>query len=136
MKYIRRLGVAFLTFALGVALSPIHFYLEQTGVGKGYSLISYTSSYYVKLWYESQTYASPVKADEAFNQRLGEAVKIFEVGPEVNENGTVGRRALALFFLPEIPGYYTEVFRTDGRRVLNVSSTSALHVVEFEKQQR
>ena len=54
MKYVRRFSIALLTFVLGVAVLPIHFYVEGMGCGKvidggGFGITSYSSSYFVKL---------------------------------------------------------------------------------------
>ncbi len=143
MKHVRRLGIALLTFTLGVAVSPIRFYVEGMGCGKmidgggWFSVTAYKSSYFVKLWLAHEGYVSPEKANEVFNDRLSTAVRIIEVGPKVNGEGVVvGRRAVALFFAPEASSYYTEILWTDGRFLHYIFSTSALHAKEFEKYQR
>ena len=143
MKYFRRLGIALLTFVLGVAVSPIRFDVEGMGCGKvidgggGFGITSYSSSYFVKLLSASEQYVSPEKANAVFDQHLSEAVKVIEVGPKINRAGVVvGRRAMALFYVPETSTYYTDIFWTDGRIVDYISSTSTLHVKEFENQQR
>jgi len=143
MKYVRGLGFALLTFTLGVAVSPIRFYVEEMGCGKvidgggGFSVTAYKSSYLVKLWRAHEEYISPEKANEVFKYRLSTAVKIIEVGPKVNGEGVVvGRRAVALFLSPEACFYYTEILWTDGRFLHYIFSTSALHAKEFEKYQR
>lgn len=143
MKHVRRLGIALLTFVLGVAVSPIHFYVEGMGCGKvvdgggGFSITSYRSSYFVKLLFVTAAYVSPEKADAVFKQHLSEAVNLIELGPKLNREGVVvGRRAMATFYDPELSSYYTEIFWTDGRFLHYISSTSALHVREFEKHQR
>jgi hypothetical protein len=143
MKYVRRLGFALLTFTLGVAVSPIRFYVEGMGCGKvidgggGFSITSYQSSYFIKLLSVSEAYVSPEKANEVFDERLSTAVRIIELGPKVNREGrVVGRRAVALFFSPEASCHYTEILWTDGRFLHYIVSTSALHAKEFEKYQR
>ncbi len=143
MKYGRPFPMALLTFVLGVALSPIHFYVEGIGCGKmidgggGFSTTSYTSSYFVKLESTHAQYVSPEKANQIFAQHLTEAAEVIEVGPKTNREGVVvGRRALALFYSPEQSYHYTEICWTDGRFLHYISSTSALHVKEFEKHQR
>ena len=142
MKYVRRLVIALLTFTLGVAVSPIRFYVEGMGCGKvidgggGFSITSYRSSYFIKLLSVSEAYVSPEKANNVFDEHLSSAVKIIEVGPKVNGQGVVvGRRAVALFFSPEASCYYTEIRWTDGRFLHYIFSTSALHAKEFEKHQ-
>jgi hypothetical protein len=143
VRYLRHLGVALVTFLLGVALSPIHFYIEGMGCGKvidgggGFSINSYRSSYFIQLLLAHEGYVSLEKANQVFDQRLNQAVKVVEVGPKINHEGAVvGRRAVALFFSAGLSRYYTEIFWTDGRTVSYILSTSALHAEEFEKQQR
>ena len=143
MKYVRRLAIASLTFTLGVAVSPIRFYVEGMGCGKvidgggGFSVTSYRSSYFVKLLVAYEGYVSPEKANEVFEEHLSSAAKVIEVGPKVNGEGVVvGRRSVALFFSPEASCYYAEILWTDGRFLHYIVSTSALHVKEFEKHQR
>ena len=143
MKTVRRFGVALFTFLLGVAISPIQFYAQAMGRGKlidgggWFSVTSYRSSYFVNLLFVNTLYVSPEKANEVFAAHLNEAVHVFEVGPKINRHGAVvGRRAMALFFSPECSCYYTEIFWTEGRMLAYIVSTSALHVKEFEKQQR
>ena len=140
MKHVRRLGIALLTFIVGVAVSPIQFYCEGLGRGKvidgggNYGIAVYTSSYFVKLWFVHESYVSPEKADQVFDEHLSHAVRVFEVGPKIDRHGTVvGRRAMALFFSPETSRHYTEIFWTDGHVIDYISSTSALHAKEFEK---
>ena len=142
MRYVRRLGIALLTFVLGVAMSPIRFYVDGMGWGKvidgggAFAITSYRSSYFVKLVSAHETYASPDNANEVFGQQLREATKIIEVGPKVNREGVVvGRRAMALFYSPELSCHYTQILWTDGRILHYIFSTSALHVKEFEKHQ-
>jgi len=143
MKHVRRLSIALLTFIVGVAVAPIQFYGEASGRGKlidgsgDYGISVYTSSYFIKLLFAHESYVSPEKADQVFNQRLSEAVKVVEVGPKINRQGAVvGRRAVALFFSPEVSHNYTEIFWTDGHGLNYILSTSALHAEEFEKRQR
>jgi hypothetical protein len=143
MKYARRLGIALLTFTLGVVVSPIRFYVEGMGCGKvidgggGFSVTAYQSSYFIKLLSVSEAYGSREKADQVFNQRLSQAVEVFEVGPEIDQKSTVvGRRAEALYFAPEASLYYTEILWTEGRFLHYIVSTSTLHAREFEKHHR
>ena len=143
MKHIRRLSIALLTFVLGVAMSPIHFYVEGMGCGKlvdgggGFGITSYSSSYDVELWHFQASYASPEKADEVFNQHLSQAVNVIELGPKTNPEGVViGRRAMAILYSPQLSKNYTEIIWTNGRFLQYIASTSTLHVRAFEKQQR
>ena len=143
MKLVRRLGLTLLTFLLGVALSPIRFCVRGLGHGKvidgggNYAITLYRSSYFVYLCFAHESYVSPEKADQVFNERLSEAVQVLELGPKLNGKGVVvGRQAVVLFFSPEASRYYTGILWTDGRILHYISSTSALHAKEFEKYQR
>ena len=143
MKHVRRLGIALLTFALGVAVSPIRFDVEGMGCGKlidgggGFGITSYSSSYFVKLWFVQSAYASPEKADAVFDQHVSQAVNVIELGPKMNREGfVIGRRAMAIFYSPQLSENYTEIIWTDGRFLHYIASTSTLHVKEFEKQRR
>src|SRR5215470_7627764 len=142
MKYFRPFPIALLTFVLGVAMSPIHFYVEGMGCGKvvdgggGFGITSYSSSYFVKLWSASEAYVSPEKADAVFNQQLSQAVNVIELGPKTNREGVVvGRRAMAIFYSPQLSKNYTEIIWTNGRFLHYIGSTSTMHVKDFEKQQ-
>ena len=142
MKYVRLFSIALLTFVLGVAVATIHFYVEGMGCGKmidgggGFSITSYTSSYFVKLVSAHEQYVSPEKANQIFDQLLGEATEVIEVGPKTdNEGVVVGRRAMVLSYSPELSCHNTEIFWTDGRFLHYIFSTSAWHAKEFEKHQ-
>lgn len=137
MKYVRRLGITLLTFALGVAISPIRFDVEGMGCGRvidgggEFSITSYTSSYFVKLLSAHEGYVSSEKANKVFDEHLSKAAKIIEVGPKINREGmVVGRRAMALFYSPELSCHYTETLWTDGRILHYIFSTSGIHVRE------
>jgi hypothetical protein len=140
MKYLRYPLLGLVTFIIGVVVSPIHFYLEGIGCGRvidgggGFSVSSYKSSYFVKLSFAHAGYVSTEKANEVFNQRLGEAANVIEVAPKLNKAGfRVGRRAVVIFFEPTPNQYYACVFWTDDRIIHSIYSTSILHVIEFEK---
>ena len=135
MKHIRRFGVALLTFVVGVAVAPIHFYPEMIACGLHNSSASYRSSYFIQVSQGYQGFDSAAEAEEAFSQRLSEAAEVLEVGPKVDRDGTViGRRAVTLHYFPEESRYFTRVYWTHGRYLYSISSGSALHVREFEKQ--
>jgi len=135
MKHIRRLGVALLTFVLGVALSPMQFYVESVACGWRSSGASYRSTYFIQVTRGYREFDSPEEADAAFNKKLSEAAEVFEVGPKVDKNGTViGRRAVTMYYFHEQSRYFTRVFWTDGRTLWSISSGSAQHVREFEKR--
>jgi hypothetical protein len=143
MKHVRRFGVALLAFIVGVAVAPVRFYEEGSGRGKvfdgggNFAVAVYQSSYFIRVWVAHESYVSPEKANQVFDQRLSHAVKVIEVGPKINREGkVVGRRAVGLFFSPAISSYFTEILWTDGCHLHYIFSTSALHAKEFEKQQR
>jgi hypothetical protein len=142
MKCIRWFSVALLTFVLGFAMSPIRFYVEGMGCGKlidgggGFGITSYSSSYFVKLWFVQSAYASPEKADAVFDQHVSQALNVIELGPKMNREGVVvGRRAMAIFYSPQLSRNYTEIIWTNGRFLHYIGSTSTMHVKEFEKHQ-
>jgi hypothetical protein len=134
MKYLLYLVVTLSTCATGIALSPIQFYWESIACGFGSSK-SYRSSYFVKTSFAHEGYPTFDKATEVFNRRLNEAAKVIEVTPKVNKDGlTVGQRAVVLFHEPNTNDYYVSIIWTDGRGIHSISSSSFLHVVEFEKR--
>jgi len=135
MKHIHRLSVALLTFVFGVAVSPMHFYVESIACGFSNSSTQFRSTYFIRVSRGSQSFHSPEEAEEAFNKRLSEAAEVLEVGPKLDKEGTViGRRAVTLYYFPEESRYFTEVFWTNGRYLYSIRSGSALHVREFEKE--
>ena len=135
MKHIHRFGVALLTFVVGVAVAPIHFYPEMIACGFQNSSATYRSSYFIQVSNGYQAFNSAEAAEEAFSQRLSEAAEVLEVGPKVDRDGTViGRRAVTLHYFPEESRYFTRVYWTNGRILYSISSGSALHVREFEKR--
>ena len=134
MKHIRRLGVALLTFIFGVALSPMHFYVEMIACGPHNSGTSFRSTYSIQVTHGYQKFDSPEEADEAFDKKLSQAAEVFEIGPKINKDGTIGRRAVTMYYFPEESRYFTRVFWTNGRYLRSISSGSAQHVREFEKQ--
>ena len=90
MRYVRRLGIALLTFVFGVALSPIRFDVEGMGYGKvsdggGFSITSYKSSYFVNLLSVYEAYVSREQANEIFDEHVSKATKVIEVGPSLTE---------------------------------------------------
>lgn len=130
-----------LTFALGVAISPIRFKADLIACGymsdgvSGYSVTRFTSSYFVKLWHSSAGYPSAEGADAALQKRAGEAVRVIERAPKLDVEGRkVGERVVALFSSPEHNGQYACVFWTDETILHSLESPSLMHVLEFEKQ--
>jgi len=137
MKHIRRFGVALVTFVVGVAVSPIHFYGESIACGWNSSGATYRSTYFIQVSNGYQGFDSAEAAEKAFDQRLSQAAEVIEVGPQVDRDGTViGRRATILYCFPEESRYFTRIFWTHGRYLYSISSASAVHVREFEKQMK
>jgi len=140
VRYLRYPLLGFVTFIVGVVISPIHFAVEGMGCGRtidgggGFSVTSYKSSYFVNLSFAHSGYLSTEKANEVFKQTLGEAVRVLEVSPKFDTHGqTIGRRAVVVFFDTERNQYYASVFWTEGRFLHSIDSSSYLHVIEFEK---
>lgn len=135
MKYLRGPIVALVAFTFGVAISPIHFFVETIACGFNNSTTTYRSSYFIQVSSSHLSCLSTEKANEVFDDKLHKALKVIEVAPKLNSNGVpVGRRAVAVFFLPELNEYRARVFWTDGATFYSISSTSFLHVMQFEKQ--
>jgi hypothetical protein len=141
MRFLRGPMVSLLVFIIGVAISPIRFYAEGTGVGRvidgggGFSITSYRSTYFVRLSFVHSGYLSTEKANQVFAELLGEAFRVVEHMPKFNKNGAlVGQRAVAVFFDTETNQYIAVVFWTDGRFLHSIHSSSYLHVIEFEKR--
>ena len=135
MSRLRGPVVALVTFVLGVAISPIHFHMEMIACGLRNSSTSYRSSYFVQVTTSNVTYESTAEANEAFNRELREAIRIVEITPKINTNGVlVGQRAVAIFYRPELNEYRAKVIWTEGRILFDISSTSFLHVMEFEER--
>ena len=134
MRYLRGPIVALVAFTFGVAISPIHFFVESIACGLGSSTTTYRSSYLIQVSSSHLNCRSTEKANEVFNDKLHEALRVIEVTPKLNSHGVpVGQRAVALFFLPELNEYRARVFWTDGATFHSISSTSFLHVRQFEK---
>lgn len=124
--------IAIVTFTFGVAISPIHFYVESIACGLG-STTTYRSSYFIQVSFSHSNRLTTEKANEVFNHELHKALKVIEVTPKLNSQGVpVGQRAVALFFSPELNEYHAHVFWTDGAMFHSISSTSLLHVMQFE----
>src|SRR4029453_1180571 len=93
VKYLRYPLLGFVTFIVGVAISPIHFYVTGIGCGRtidgggGFSVTSYRSSYFVDLSFAHSGYVSTGKANDVFNQRLRNAVRVLEVTQKLDTHG-------------------------------------------------
>ena len=129
-----------LTFAIGVAISPIRFRLDLIAHGKvldgGGRFVEerFTSSYFIKLWFSSAGYASPEKADQVFRDTLKGAVRVIERTPKLDCHGhMVGERAVVILMDREHRQEYATVFWTEGGILRSVESSSLTHVLEFEK---
>ena len=135
MRRLRGPVLALVTFVLGVAISPIHFYIEMIACGLGNSSTSYRSSYFIQVTTSDMKYESTKEAHEAFNEQLRDAIRVVEITPKLNKHGVlVGQRAVAIFFLPHLNEYRAKVIWTEGRILCRISSTSFMHVMEFEKR--
>ncbi len=135
MKYLRYLAIAIFTFVIGVAISPIHFYVELIACGPNNTSTSYRSSYFMQTTSSSVLHDSEAAASDAFNKRLSKALKVFEVKPKVNREGVlIEQRAIALFYHQGNDEYYVVVFWREGRTLHRISSRSYTHVMHFEKR--
>lgn len=139
MRYVRGPIVALLAFIIGVAISPIRFQMEGMGRGRvidgggGFCVQSYRSTYFVPVYFALSSYNSTQKANQVFNQRLAEAVRVIDHTPKFNKDN-IGQRAVAVFLDANANKYYASVFWTDDRFLASVESSSYLHVIEFEKR--
>lgn len=141
MRHLLRLLVALLTFAIGVAVSPIRFELVGMACGKmidgggGFGMRSYRSSDNVELYFASGGYDSTEKTNEVFDQRVAGAVQVLELTPKLDAAGKeAGRRAVVILIDKETNQQYATVFWTDNRSIVSINSPSLWHVLEFEKR--
>ena len=141
-KLLQHIPFALMTFIMGVVISPIRF--KETGIGcgrmpggGGFSVTSYSSSYFVRLWSSSAGYSSAEKANEAFQTQAKDAIEVIEQTPKFDKAGQrVGERALAIFSNQEGDERIVCVFWTDKRLVCSICSPSLMHVLDFEKNQK
>jgi len=135
MKYVRRLAFTIVTFVIGVAISPIHFYVESIGCGPRSSFTSYRSSYFMQTSTGYVDYDYEWEASDAFNEGLNEAVQVIELKPRVNKGGVlIEQRAIGKFYNEGTGEFYVVLFWREGRSVRKIISRSYIHVREFEKQ--
>jgi hypothetical protein len=135
MKYVRRLALANFTFVIGVAISPIHYYVESIGCGLHSSFTSYRSSYFMQTSSGYVSYASEEEATDAFNEELNKAVEVIERKPRVNKEGVlIEQRAIGKFYNAGTGEFYFGLFWREGRSVPRIISRSYMHVIDFEKQ--
>jgi hypothetical protein len=135
MKYVRRLALAIFTFVIGVAISPIHFYVEAIGCGLHSSSTSFRSSYFMQTSSSYVDYDSEQKASDTFNEGLKEAVEVIELKPRVNKEGVlIEQRAIGKFYNEGTGEFYVILFWREGRSIRQISSRSYIHVKDFEKQ--
>lgn len=128
------------TFALGVLISPIGFYLNSMARGRVkdesgfFSVHHYTSTYFINVWFSSSQFHSPERANEVLAEDLKSVVKVIEIGPKHNREGRlVGQRAVAIVLDRLTNKYCAAVFWTDGRYLFAIASSSATHVMQFER---
>jgi hypothetical protein len=141
LKYLRGPAIALLAFLFGVAVSPIHFEVEGRGcgrmidTGRGFSITSYRSSYFVQLTFAHAGHESSEKANAMFDDHLDEAIQVLDVRPRLDDQRkTIGQRGVAIFLDKETNKQFASVFWTQGQLFHAITSTSLLHVLEFEKQ--
>jgi len=134
MRYIRYLAIAIFTFIVGVGMSPIRFYEESTACGPRATSSSFRSSYFIQTTNSTVSFASEAEASDAFNQKLSQALTVYDLSPKVNRDGVlIEQRALALFYHRGNDEHYVVLFWRDGRMLRRISSRSYMHVKEFEK---
>ena len=141
MKYLRGPVVALVTFFIGFAISPIQFEVIRIACGKlegggGFNSTVVRSSDNVEVFIIDAHYDSINRANEVFDQRVAEAVYVWEVTPKLDKQGKVlGRRAVVLLFDKEYGRYLASVFWTDGTHTLHyIDSQSLTHVLEVESR--
>jgi hypothetical protein len=141
MKYLRGPIATLLAFLFGVAVSPIQFEPQGMGYGRmiesgrGYSITTYRSSYFISLAFAHADHGSPQKANAVYDETLAEAVRVLEDSPKLDEHGNeVGRRGVAIFFDKETNQSFASVFWTKGPLLHSINSRSLIHCLQFEKQ--
>lgn len=134
------LAAFLLSFALGLGMSPIGFRLDGMGHGKVldgdgfFGIQSYTSTYFIKLWFYQARYRSPEKANEVFTNFVTSAIRVVDRQPKYNRQGVkVGERAVAVLLNPETNEQFASVFWTDGPTLFSIDSSSMIHVLQFEQ---
>lgn len=134
MKHLRYLAIAIFTFVIGVGISPIRFYPEMIGCGRNNSSTSYRSSYFMQTSVGHVGYDSEAEASDAFNERLKEAINVYDTSPKVNNEGVlITQRAVALFYSQGSGEYHVEAFWRDGLLLRSIRSRSYTHVKHSEK---
>jgi hypothetical protein len=135
MKYNGYLLLCAFTFAIGVSISPIRFTSESIACGSRNSSTSYRSSYLIQTTAGFVHYDSEAEASDAFNQKLSEAVEVYDRAPKVNQKGElIDQRAVALFYHAGTGEYCVHAFWREGTYVRSIISRSYIHVTQFEKQ--
>jgi len=135
MKYNGYLLLWAFTFAIGVSISPIRFTPESIACGPRNSTTSYRSSYLIQTTAGYVGYDSEAEASDAFNQKLSEAVEVYDRTPRVTKKGEfIEQRAVALFYHAGTGEYRVHVFWRERTSVRSIISRSYIHVTQFEKQ--
>ena len=135
MKYVRLLAFAIFTFVIGVAISPIHFYVESIDCGTRSSSTSFRSSYFMQTSTSYVDFDSEQEASDAFDEGLKKAVEVIELKPKVNKQGVlIEQRAIGRFYNKGTDEFYVVLFWREGRSIRRIDSRSYIHVKEFEKQ--
>ena len=140
LVYVSKAIVALLsTFVLGVLTSPIGFRLESvsrrvTDENDLFSVRHYTSTYFINLWFYSSHFHSSERANEVLAEQLKSVVKVIEMGPKYNRKGRlIGQRAVVILLEPLTNKHCAAVLWTDGPILFAIASSSATHVMQFER---
>jgi hypothetical protein len=135
MKYLSYLALASFTFVIGVAISPIRFYHESISCGFGNSSSSYRSSYFMQTSESYIRYNTEDEARKAFNDKLSQALTVYDRSPKVNKRGLlIDQRAVYLTYHPVNDEYYVKIIWLEGTTLNTIVSRSYSHVMDFERQ--
>jgi len=135
MKYVLRLAVAILTFAIGVTISPIHFRWRSVACGLRGSTTSYRSSYFILTSKSYIHFDSEAEASDAFKKKLSEAITLYDISPQVSkENVLIEQHAIGVFYDQGTEDFYVVSFWKEGQGLHSISSRSYTHVKELEKR--
>jgi hypothetical protein len=135
MKYVYRLAVAILTFAIGVTISPTRFHWESVACGPRGSSTSYRSLYFVQTSKSYRHFDSEAEASEAFKKKLSEAITLYDISPQVSkENVLIEQHAIGLFYDQSSDDFYVVSFWKDGQTLHGIRSRSYNQVKELERR--
>jgi len=135
MKYVFRVAVAILTFAIGVTISPIRFHWESVACGMHGSTTTYRSSYFTLTTKSYTQFDSEAEASDAFKKKLSEAITIYDISPQVSKEGVlIDQHAVGLFYHQGNDDFYVVSFWKEGQGLHRITSRSYNHVKELEKR--